>query len=84
MLAILAASREGPNESDVCSMLFVFQGGLVGHLAKLECKSGPLVDASAIPQLPLDRQGSWERGDIDYTGADRFSNIKAVLDKNLK
>ncbi|VDO08756.1 unnamed protein product [Rodentolepis nana] len=58
-------------------------GGLVGHLATLEVSRGPILNMPELAVPALDRQGSWERGEIDYTGADRFSNIKAALDKQL-
>ena len=62
----------------------MFQGGLVGHLATLELTKGPIMSVAQVPLPPaMDRQGSWERGEIDYTGADRFSNIQAALDKRL-
>ncbi|CDI98113.1 glycogenin 1 [Echinococcus multilocularis] len=61
----------------------VDMGGLVGHLATLEVSEGPILRAQSLSLPPMDRQGSWERGEIDYTGADRFSNIQAALDKRL-
>ncbi|KAL5108980.1 Glycogenin-1 [Taenia crassiceps] len=58
-------------------------GGLVGHLATLDVSEGPILREQPPASSSTDRQGSWERGVIDYTGADRFSNIQAALDKRL-
>uniref|UniRef100_A0A0R3WUQ1 MazF family transcriptional regulator n=1 Tax=Hydatigena taeniaeformis TaxID=6205 RepID=A0A0R3WUQ1_HYDTA len=56
---------------------------LVGHLATLQVSEGPILREQPLSPSSFDRQGSWERGEIDYTGADRFSNIQAALDKRL-
>ncbi|BHF73715.1 hypothetical protein SprV_0401679700 [Sparganum proliferum] len=68
--------------SDVKPKLCSDVGGRVGQLAELHFQTGPVTQPPVI-QIAIDRQSSWERGEIDYTGADRFSNIQAALDKHL-
>ncbi|VDD80883.1 unnamed protein product [Mesocestoides corti] len=58
-------------------------GGLVGHLAKLDVSSGPILQPPSSLLPSADRQSRWERNEIEYTDADRFSNIQAALDKQI-
>ncbi|VDL93729.1 unnamed protein product [Schistocephalus solidus] len=68
--------------SDVKPKITPEVGGPVGQLAGMHFTSGPITQPPVL-QVALDRQSSWERGEIDYTGADRFSNIQAALDRHL-
>ncbi|VEL15653.1 unnamed protein product [Protopolystoma xenopodis] len=56
-------------------------------MATLEiCHTGPLYSGSSAhsDHSDAERQMAWERGEIDYTGSDRFTNIRSKLDDALK
>ncbi|THD21219.1 Glycogenin-1 [Fasciola hepatica] len=52
------------------------QPGTAGHLARIDL-SGKL--CARHERMETERMYAWERGDIDYTGTDRFANILAKL-----
>ncbi|KAA0184653.1 Glycogenin-1 [Fasciolopsis buskii] len=52
------------------------QPGTAGHLARTDL-TGKL--CARHERLETERMYAWERGDIDYTGTDRFANILAKL-----
>ncbi|KAM7535361.1 hypothetical protein Aperf_G00000099928 [Anoplocephala perfoliata] len=75
---------------DSCSMGYLnmwWQHFLQDVRPTLNCSKGSLVDRLA--ELGHDvgsalSQEKWERGEIDYTGSDRFIRIREKLDKSLR
>ena len=41
------------------------------------------MSSNGVQMSQRERQYAWERGDIDYTGSDRFSNIMEKLSSEL-
>ena len=59
----------------------ILQVDLEGDIARLSIDTAATI---AHPELnDRLRQAAWERGQIDYKGADSFDNIQKVLDEQL-
>ncbi|XP_065924151.1 glycogenin-1 isoform X2 [Magallana gigas] len=59
-------------------------GGLIGELASLSLQTGATFGGSQSHLSEQERKLNWERGQVDYLGADKFENIKEKLDKSMK
>ncbi|XP_054710054.1 glycogenin-1-like isoform X2 [Uloborus diversus] len=65
-----------PNLTEECS-------GIAGELSKLQI--GPIAPgSSAFIQSSEARRYAWERGQVDYMGADAFSNIEKKLQESIE
>lgn len=59
--------------------------GLAGALSQLSLETGGSSSGHAeSPASSMARQHAWERGQIDYLGADAFDNIQRKLDATIK
>lgn len=62
------------------------QGGLVGSLASMSIQSDHSAAEAYSEQHISDqeRKLNWEKGQMDYLGADAFENIQKKLDETLQ
>ncbi|XP_022670475.1 uncharacterized protein LOC111254170 isoform X2 [Varroa destructor] len=60
--------------------------GLAGEMSKLSIRSAEELRNYPVEQIlgPEARQFAWERGQIDYLGADAFANIQKKLDAAME
>lgn len=59
-------------------------GGLIGELAALSLQTEATFGGSQSHLSEQERKLNWERGQVDYLGADKFENIKEKLDQSMK
>ena len=67
-------------DPSLMSMLTTTSGGLIGELAVLRISKGSEPSRELSSQ---ERKLKWEKGQVDYLGADSFDNIKKKLDASL-
>jgi hypothetical protein len=62
----------------------LLQGGLIGELAALSLDSGATYGGSQEHLSGQERKLNWERGQVDYLGADKFENIEKKLNQSMQ
>ncbi|XP_062612722.1 glycogenin-1-like [Saccostrea cucullata] len=60
------------------------EGGLIGELASLSIDSGRTCGGSQAHLTEQERKLNWERGQVDYLGADKFDNIEKKLNQSME